>query len=138
MRETKDQKIERLEKIIDEQKKEITQIKKDRKRLNYTVERLENTLKRHSSKEDKKKIAHLEKEVEKLKETVEDKTKKISHLCAVGKEACKRLMRMKDYADRWDNTFAKKRLAYFIGGLEEDIDGNRLYDPSMLWCKRRG
>ena len=41
MRETKDQKIERLEKVIDNQKKELSEVKKDRKRLNYAVERLE-------------------------------------------------------------------------------------------------
>lgn len=41
MRETKVQKIARLEKKIEEQKKEMTEIKKDRKRLNYAVERLE-------------------------------------------------------------------------------------------------
>lgn len=40
MRETKVQKIARLEKKIEEQKKEMTEIKKDRKRLNYAVERL--------------------------------------------------------------------------------------------------
>ena len=39
---TKDQKkIERLEKVIDDQKKELSEIKKERKRLNYAVERLE-------------------------------------------------------------------------------------------------
>ncbi len=41
MRETKDQTIERLEKVIDNQKKELSEVKKDRKRLNYAVERLE-------------------------------------------------------------------------------------------------
>ena len=40
MRETKDQTIARLETVISEQKKELTEVKKDRKRLNYTVERL--------------------------------------------------------------------------------------------------
>ena len=41
MRETKDQTIERLEKVIDNQKNELSEIKKERKRLNYAVERLE-------------------------------------------------------------------------------------------------
>ena len=41
MRETKDQTIARLEKKIEEQKKEMTEVKKDRKRLNYAVDRLE-------------------------------------------------------------------------------------------------
>ena len=40
MRETKDQTIDRLEKVIDKQKKELSQVKKDRKRLNYAVDRL--------------------------------------------------------------------------------------------------
>ena len=38
MRETKDQTIERLKGVIEEQKKEMTEIKKERKRLNYAVE----------------------------------------------------------------------------------------------------
>lgn len=38
MRETKVQKIARLEKKIEEQKKEMTEIKKERKRLNYAVD----------------------------------------------------------------------------------------------------
>ena len=41
MRESKDQKIARLENVIEVQKKEISEVKKDRKRLNYAVERLE-------------------------------------------------------------------------------------------------
>ncbi|SHF25755.1 hypothetical protein SAMN05444349_11479 [Bacteroides faecichinchillae] len=41
MRETKDQTIARLEKVINEQKKELTEVKKERKRLKYAVERLE-------------------------------------------------------------------------------------------------
>ena len=48
MRETKDQKIERLEKVIDKQKKELSKVKKDRKRLNYAVDRLTSIFPRKS------------------------------------------------------------------------------------------
>lgn len=132
MRETKDQKIERLEKIIDNQKKELTQVKKDRKRLNYAVERLENTLKKHSSKEDKKRIAILEKELNVATETAERRYELLKRGKAICNEFYKRITKMKDYANRWENEFAKKRLGYFIGGAEEDIDGHRLYDPNTL------
>ena len=132
MRETKDQKIERLEKVIDNQKKELSEVKKDRKRLNYAVERLERVLKDHSSKEDKKKIALLEKDLQTANETAEKRYKQLKR----GKEICneffKRITRMKEYANRWENSFAKKRLGYFIGGAEEDIDGHRLYDQNTL------
>ena len=130
---TKDQKkIERLEKVIDNQKKELSEVKKDRKRLNYAVERLERLLKNHSSKEDKKKIAFLERELQTANETAENRYKQLIRMSAVGKECCKRLMKMKEYANRWENSFAKKRLGYFIGGGEEDIDGYRLYDRNTL------
>lgn len=132
MKETKDQKIERLEKVIGKQKKELTKVKKDRKRLNYAVERLERVLKNHSSKEDKKKIALLEKELQKANEAAEKRYEKLKRAKIVVDEFYKRITRMKEYANRWDNEFAKKRLGYFIGGAEEDIDGHRLYDPNTL------
>lgn len=130
---TKDQKkIERLEEKLAETEAELSNVKKDRKRLNYTVERLGKMLKNHSSKEDKKKIALLEKELGKANETAEKRYKQLKR----GKEICdefyKRITRMKEYANRWENTFAKKRLGYFIGGFEEDIDGHRLYDRNTL------
>lgn len=132
MRETKDQKIERLEKVIDNQNKELSEIKKERKRLKYAVGRLERVLKNHSSKEDKKKIALLEKDLQKANEIADKRYKQLKR----GKEICnefyKRITRMKEYANRWDNEFAKKRLGYFIGGGEEDIDGHRLYDRNTL------
>lgn len=130
---TKDQKkIEKLEEKLAETEAELSKVKKDRKRLNYAVGRLERVLKNHSSKEDKKKIALLEKELGKANETAEKRYKQLKR----GKEICdefyKRITRMKEYANRWENTFAKKRLGYFIGGFEEDIDGHRLYDRNTL------
>lgn len=76
MRETKDQTIARLETVISEQKKELTEVKKDRKRLNYTVERLVKEKERLSlrpPKEDTKMIKGLEKQIEELKVAVEEK-----------------------------------------------------------------
>lgn len=70
MRETKDQKIVRLEKKIDEQKKEMTKIKKDRKRLNYAVDRLERQNKKlsaQSSKEDIERMRELESQIEEMR-----------------------------------------------------------------------
>lgn len=83
MKETKGQKIERLEKIIGEQKAELTKVKKDRKRLNYAVKRLEKKreqLSLQSSKEDTAKIKELEKQIGNLKIAVEEKEKAIETL----------------------------------------------------------
>lgn len=76
MRETKDQKIARLEKKIEEQKKEMTKIKKDRKRLNYAVDKLKRQNKKlssQSSKEDAKRMSELESRIEELKSAIETK-----------------------------------------------------------------
>ena len=76
MRETKDQKIERLEKVIDKQKKELSQVKKDRKRLNYTVERLENEkakAKEKSSSNDIQKIKELNAQIKQLEQSIGEK-----------------------------------------------------------------
>lgn len=76
MRETKVQKIARLEKKIDEQKKEMTALKKDRKRLNYAVDKLKRQnekLSAQSSKEDAKRMRELESQIEELKSAIETK-----------------------------------------------------------------
>lgn len=76
MRETKDQKIERLEKVIDNQNKELSEIKKERKRLNYAVERLENEkakAKEKSSSNDIQKIKELNAQIRQLEQSIEDK-----------------------------------------------------------------
>ena len=76
MRETKDQKIERLEKVIDKQKKEISKIKKERKRLKYAVERLENEkakAKDKSSSNDIQKIKELNAQIKQLAQSIEEK-----------------------------------------------------------------
>ena len=130
---TKEQKkIERLEAKLAKKEAELSQVKKDRKRLNYAVGRLERVLKNHSSKEDKKRIALLEKDLQTANETAEKRYEKLKRAKIVIDEFYKRITRMKEYANRWENTFAKKRLGYFIGGFEEDIDGHRLYDQNTL------
>ena len=88
MRETKDQKIERLEKVIDNQKKELSQIKKDRKRLNYAVERLEREKKKALNTltpaaidlicEYTDKASEKEKQNEELKAIIAEKEKAIA------------------------------------------------------------
>lgn len=76
MRETKGQKIARLEKKVEEQKKEMTALKKGRKRLNYAVERLERKIQKlsaQSSKEDVRRIKELGSRIEELKSAIETK-----------------------------------------------------------------
>lgn len=76
MKETKDQTIERLKGVISEQKEEMTEIKKDRKRLNYAVDKLKRQnekLSAQSSKDDVKRIRTLERQIEELKSAIEIK-----------------------------------------------------------------
>ena len=83
---TKDQrKIERLEKVIDKQKKELSEVKKDRKRLNYAVERLEREKKKALNTltpaaidlicEYTDKVSEKEKQNEELKSVIIEKEK---------------------------------------------------------------
>lgn len=81
MRETDKQKIERLERVIDDQKKELSQVKKDRKRLNYVVERLEkekSKAKETSSSNDIQMIKELKAQIKQLEKTIEEKDLEIS------------------------------------------------------------
>lgn len=81
MRETKDQTISRLENVIEVQKKELSEVKKDRKRLNYAVERLEKEkekLSAQSSKENIERIKALEKQIEELKSAIEELNNTVS------------------------------------------------------------
>lgn len=76
MRETDKQKIERLERIIDNQKEELTKIKKERKKLKYTVERLErekSKAKETSSSNDIQMIKELKAQIKQLEKTIEEK-----------------------------------------------------------------
>lgn len=76
MRETKDQTIERLKKEVDEQKSELTKVKKDRKRLNYAVEKMKRQMQKlssQSSTEDIEKIKELEQLIEEQKSTIAEK-----------------------------------------------------------------
>lgn len=78
MKETPIQTIARLEEVISKQKAELTEVKKDRKRLNYAVERLEKErLSLQSSKEDVAKMEDLEKQIEELKSAVGEKERGI-------------------------------------------------------------
>lgn len=76
MRETKDQTIKRLKGVIDKQKKEMSEIKKDRKRLNYAVDRLERQNKKlsvQSSKEDIERIKELNAQIKQMEQSVAEK-----------------------------------------------------------------
>lgn len=86
---TKDQKkIERLEKVIDKQKKELSEVKKDRKRLNYAVERLEREKKKALDTltpaaiklicEYSEQVNEIEKKNEELKSVISEKEKVIA------------------------------------------------------------
>ena len=76
MKETKDQTIERLKKEVAEQKSELTKVKKDRKRLNYAVEKMKRQMQKLSSQssiEDIEKIKELEQLIEEQKSTIAEK-----------------------------------------------------------------
>lgn len=76
MRETDKQKIERLEKVIDNQNEELSQIKKERKKLNYAVARLENEkakAKEKSSPNDIQMIKELKAQIKQLEQSIEEK-----------------------------------------------------------------
>ncbi len=86
---TKDQKkIERLEKKLAEKEDELSQVKKDRKRLNYAVERLErekvkalNTLTPAGNRlicEYSDKVTEKEKQIEELKAIISEKEKEMA------------------------------------------------------------
>lgn len=135
MKETKDQTIERLKGVIAEQKKEMTEIKKDRKRLNYAVERLERQIEKissTSSKDDAAKIKELENKVEKAREYWKDLVVRHNKSVVVFTEIARRnkILRNSPYIS--DKDFNMKRLSYFMGGAYEDIDGFPLFDIKTL------
>lgn len=74
---TKDQKkIERLTAKLAETEAELSQVKKDRKRLNYAVERLESEkakAKEKSSSNDIQKIKELNAQIKQLEQSIEEK-----------------------------------------------------------------
>lgn len=135
MKETKDQTIDRLEKKIEEQKKEMTGLKKDRKRLNYAVERLErkiNKLSTNMSPTEAKRIKELEGRLEKAKEAYSIALEKNRFGCKAFQEIVRRNNILRDRLGDTDIDFNMKRLSYFIGGLYEDIDGFPLFDINTL------
>lgn len=135
MRETKVQKIARLEKKIDEQKKEMTALKKDRKRLNYAVDKLKRQnekLSAQSSKEDAAKIKELENKLEKAREYCKDLVAKHNKSVAVFREIARRNKILRNSPEISDKDFNMKRLSYFMRGLYEDIDGFPLFDFDTL------
>lgn len=135
MRENKDQTIARLEKVIEAQKKEMTKVKKDRKRLNYAVERLErqiNKLSTNMSPTEAKRIKELEGRLEKAKEAYNTALEKNRTGCKAFKEIVRRNKILRERLGDTDIDFNMKRLSYFIGGLYEDIDGFALFDTETL------
>lgn len=135
MKETKDQTIERLKGVISEQKEEMTEIKKDRKRLNYAVDKLKRQnekLSAQSSKEDAAKIKELENKVEKAREYLKDLVAKHNKSVAVFREIARRNKILRDSPEVSDKDFNMKRLSYFMGGAYEDIDGLPLFDIETL------
>ena len=104
MRETKDQKIERLEAKLTETEAELSQVKKDRKRLNYAVERLENEkakAKEKSSSNDIQKIKELNAQIKQLEQSIEEKEEEYS-------KKVKRLLEEKQIAERSNNYYKDK------------------------------
>lgn len=135
MRETKVQKIARLEKKIEEQKKEMTKIKKDRKRLNYAVDKLKRQNKKissTSSKEDAAKIIELENMLGKEREHYQNLATKHNNAIEALKELIRRYKILMESPKISDKDFNMKRLLYFMGGFYEDIDGFPLFDFDTL------
>lgn len=135
MKETKDQTIARLEGVIEEQKKEMTKVKKDRKRLNYAVDKLKRQIEKissTSSKEDAAKIKELENMLGKEREHHHNLATKHNNAIEALKELIRRYKILRESPKISDKDFNMKRLSYFMGGLYEDIDGCPLFDIETL------
>lgn len=131
MRETKDQTISRLENVIEVQKKELSEVKKDRKRLNYAVERLERQNKKFSANSSKEDVAKI-KELENMVQSYRDLVPKHNKTALILKELARRYKILRELSEISDKDFNMKRLSYFMGGLYEDIDGVPLFDINTL------
>ena len=82
MRETKEQKMARLERVVDEQKKELIELRKERKSLNYKVSSLEKEKEKLVDDKDelKKEIKNLKRNnqlIDNLKKEINDIQTKI-------------------------------------------------------------
>lgn len=128
MRETDKQKIERLEKVIDNQNEELSQIKKERKKLNYAVARLENEkakAKEKSSPNDIQMIKELKAQIKQLEQSIEEKELEMdkrvkSSAEKISREANTTKYWYRKYNDLW-KTIESEHQAYFENALVELI-----------------
>lgn len=120
MRETKDQTISRLENVIEVQKKELSEVKKDRKRLNYAVERLEKEkakAKEKSSSNDIQKMKELKAQIKQLEQSIEEKElemekKEKRSAMIINREESTTKYWHRKYDDLWESIEAEHN-AYF-------------------------
>ena len=145
---TKDQrKIERLEKVIDKQKKELSKVKKDRKRINYAVERLESEkakAKDKSSSNDIQKIKELNAQIKQLEQSIEEKELEMakkeerSKSKISSEENCAKYWKRK-YDDLWNDIEAEHN-AYFEKTLIDLIRNRKGVDErnEILSAYERG
>ena len=102
---TKDQKkIERLEEKLAKKEAELSEVKKDRKRLTYAVERLENEKKKAkdtSSSNDIQKIKELNAQIKQMEQSIAEKEEEC------GKRV-KRLIEEKQIVERSNNYYKEK------------------------------
>lgn len=132
MRETKDQTIERLKGVIEEQKKEMTEIKKDRKRLNYAVDKLKKetqTERGKSSSDDIQKIKTLKTQIRQLERSIEErelemKKKEERSKMIISREESTAKYWHRKYNDLWTSIEAEHN-AYFEKTLIDLIQNRK-------------
>lgn len=130
MKETKDQTIARLEEVISKQKAELTEVKKDRKRLNYAVERLEtkiDKLSNQSSKELEKQTLSNQSELDSLirqNRELKEENEKLTDFRNKIKE--------KILQSRADNKERLWRWQCFLMGYPTDKWGQLFFDINTL------
>lgn len=130
MRETKDQKIKRLEKAIEEQKQELTEVKKDRKRLNYTVERLEREkekLSLQSSNELEKQTLSNQSEIDSLIRQIRELKEENEKLTDFRNKVKEKILQK-----RADNKERLWRLENFLSEYITDKWGQLFFDIDTL------
>lgn len=130
MKETDEQKIKRLEKIIAEQKEELTEVKKDRKRLNYAVERLKREKEKLSLQSSKK----MEQQTQSNQSEIENLIRQNKELKEEneGLTLFREKIKEKIQQNRSDNKERLWRWQCFLMGYPTDKWGQLFFDVDTL------
>lgn len=121
---TKEQKeIEKLKAALSKKEKENAELIIEKKRLTYANEQLKKL-------NEKLALGTYKSELKKLTERCERNERFKVKQSELIQTLTEKIKRMNEYA--YLNDFSRKRLESFIGGLETDIDGFRLYDQKTL------